>query len=291
MSIEIISTLDNQSRQLIQYSKDHPESPIARANVSRMFTKAAPRPLDMTYQVADRQRAMIAKDPDLVKLLGLWVDTLSSQDLEEEIINERETYGMFKPQVGKSLLNHRTVPEEDEQFLIDEWCKDFYNQYCDVFAPISLTMTPETYEQFYAGNKGWQSTIPVDSFQPYAYVPQNPEDWTLFNQIKAGMLAGPTTPCIVNSRVGNAVETWRKILGPSNPDKDRNDPKYRNSFRSRWAKASSNTLVHGSGKIKVPEQTLVNGTEETPIIRTEALQEILWYRDRVAEMIRTQVQV
>ena len=128
-------------------------------------------------------------------------------------------------------------------------------------------MTPETYEAFYAGNKERQLGIKVEKFPPYTETPESPEERTLFEQVKRVILSGPITPGIVHSENENTIQGWRKILGPSNPNKDRNDPRFAGSFRSLNAADSSNTLIHGSGSIE------------------EAIAETQWYAQRILDLI------
>jgi len=268
MSVEQgIQDLETAAQEITAHTEPKLHSPIDRADVARMFGQEAPRPIDATYRVIEKQREAVMADPQLAKLLGRYADVLTSQNVEEAIRNGLLTYTMYKPNLGKATIRKQYLPEEDEVFLVDKWGRQFENEGCRVISPVSTVMTPETYEAFYAGNKEWQSGIKVETFPSYTVAPESPEQKTLFEQVKKVMLSGPTTPGVVHSIDGNAIQRWRKILGPSNPDKDRNDPKFVGSFRSLNATASNNTLVHGSGKIE------------------EAIAETQWYAQRILDLI------
>lgn len=246
---------------------------LVRTAVAKLFGTIMPRKSETTLQVWSQLIAKVMGDKKMVELLQKYIDVISSNDFIEAILSGHITYTMFKPNVGKALHQQNEVPEDQEEALIQQWCDMFHNRGCEVLAPISLTMTPETYGAFYQGNKERQMGITVAEFPPYTVAPEQNQEKTLWEQIKGGMLSGPITPALVyTSDVAveqdhGAVQQWRAILGPSNPDRDRDLARFQGSFRSMYAAHSYNTLVHGSGSI------------------FEAQQEVQWFAQRLKELI------
>jgi len=268
MSVEQgIQNLETTAREIADHTEPKLHSPIDRADVARMFGQEAPRPMNDTYKVQEMQREEIMADPQLARLLGRYADVLTSQDVEKAIRNGRAGYMIYKSNLGQATIRKWPLPENEEPFLIDKWSKQFHNVGFNIIAPVSTVMTPETYEAFYAGNKERQLGIKVEKFPPYTETPESPEERTLFEQVKRVILSGPITPGIVHSENENTIQGWRKILGPSNPNKDRSDPRFAGSFRSLNAADSSNTLIHGSGSIE------------------EAIAETQWYAQRILDLI------
>lgn len=244
---DVIDALYAQDQNLKNYNASRKFSPISR-NISRLFPQGSPRPVDAVYGVADLQRKLVLADPELVRHLGSLAGVLSSSAFDKVIDEGGVSYTMLKPHLYEAIYSPLDLYEEEEGALIEGWCKGFHDKGCDVLAQVSTVMTPETFGQFYAGNRERHSKILMspEDFPSYTVMPENPADRNLFKLIENVMISGPITMASVTSSAEDTVAAWRKILGSSNPAKDRYDPRYRDSFRL-LAKLSANTLAHGSG--------------------------------------------
>jgi nucleoside diphosphate kinase len=235
-----------------------------------MFNQEPPRPQELTNKVLEQIKEEVRRSPIIMSILENYIETLRSPGFEQAIKQGVVSFTMVKPNIGKGLYQQSAVPENKEEALIAKWIEEIRNKTfrgkgCDVVAPLSFVITPKRYEEFYAGNKARQIGMPANDFPPYVFGPKDESEQILWEKIKRVMLSGPTTPGIIIDLEGNAIKTWREIIGPSNPDANRDKPEYVGSWRSVNAGASSNTGFHGSGsedEVKKETGWFADGMEE-----------------------------
>lgn len=166
---------------------------------------------------------------------------LASPEMKKLIESEKITLGMIKPELGENMdFSNFPVNSLADSDLTTE----LINQIKPPLKPLialSLQMTPEMIDQFYAGNpKINQEHIPPERHIRYNRIHEN--RWQEFMSL---MLRGPVTFIILQSSEGSAITEWRRQIGHSWNTKvvKRENPE---SLRARYSSSNHNNIFHGS---------------------------------------------
>ncbi len=129
-------------------------------------------------------------------------EILNSGEMRDLVEGGYVTVGMIKPRLDKHMdLDKVEVGFSGDSDLVDH-VLNMVDDPLEVLATISLKMTPDMVEEFYAGSK-------KNMQKPE---PDNRSTWEHFHEL---MASGPVTFLIIGSPEGNAINIWREKIGQS----------------------------------------------------------------------------
>lgn len=132
-------------------------------------------------------------------------EILRGDDMSSLIENGNITIGMIKPRLDIHMKEEERVNIgfSGDSSIVDEMINRIpANTTLDVLATISIQMTPEMVEEFYAGSK--QNMQGIE--------PDGRKTWNHFHDL---MASGPVTFIVLGSPSGDAIKIWRDAIGSS----------------------------------------------------------------------------
>lgn len=205
--------------------RDFPEEPlITRVKVADFVFSHQPSQWDKETRI----REMMCETSALQReKLDLILQILKHPEFQRLIEEGHITLAAVKPHTEKTFLPEKIEGVTDdisgEKAVLGLVKSPLQNIF-----QVSFALTPKDLQSFYPGLK---ERIP-------------PPNWKIF---KKSMLSGPVTYVLLYCDECNAIDEWRSQIGPTNPDKAREDAP--NSLRAKYAKTIDNNVVHGSANI------------------------------------------
>ncbi|MEX1052265.1 MAG: nucleoside-diphosphate kinase [Patescibacteria group bacterium] len=183
------------------------------------------------------------------------VDLLNMRELHDLVHEGKLTLAGIKPNTQQTGLD---VDSDDEGA---DMLRNMIQPPLEEIFSISLFMDSDDVEAFYGKEL-------VDDLK------QRPlEDGNVWEKYSKIMSAGPATFILLYDQNGNAVNEWRKQVGPTNLQKARDE--HPNSIRGRFALETERNLVHGSSGLDE------NDVYNEGVMRENVGREIEWLRNRL----------
>ncbi len=192
-----------------------PTSPLAREHINDAL-KSIDSIREATGEAVYRVLPLL--DQDRVRLRSM-IDFLKNPELLKLVDEGHVTFGMIKPRTHEAKFGTTATDAEIAQQVRGA-----------VKEPLKVL----------ASQAFWISTEEAGKF--YAHLKSRPE---IFDRVAGFMASGAVTGLILYSETGNAVQEWRKQMGPTNPTKPSEDGT-RDTLRHRFADTMDNNVVHGS---------------------------------------------
>lgn len=153
------------------------------------------------------------------------VQILKSDDLQRFIEQGKVTFGAIKPNTKESNLGVETDEQGARNIL-----EIIEASPLDLMFTVSVPLTREDLDEFYADIKPRLEAIQKNGLT----------EWDGFVNF---MQSGPVTYFLLCDQEGNAVEKWRKLMGPTNPEEA--PP---GTIRGDYALITRQNLVHGASR-------------------------------------------
>lgn len=153
------------------------------------------------------------------------VQILASNNLQRFIEQGKVTFGAIKPNTKESNLGVETDEQGARNIL-----EIIEASSLDLMFTVSVPLTGEDLDEFYSDIKPRLKAIQKNGLT----------EWDGFVNF---MQSGPVTYFLLCDQEGDAVEKWRKLMGPTNPEEA--PP---GTIRGDYALITRQNLVHGASR-------------------------------------------
>lgn len=168
---------------------------------------------------------------------------LASSEMDKLIEGGEVTIAMIKPRLdlhmntAEAKVNFASDPELTS-FLTDQMRQGGL----DPILSVSMQMSPAMLDEFYGRRQPDGGKSPKENMQSRA---GEEPGTTLWDEFCALMDSGPVTFVLLHAPSGNAVDTWRKVMG-TKFDVEWLKQYEPDSLRAKFALRNKNNLLHGS---------------------------------------------